>query len=335
MFERFTEKARRVIFFARYEASQFGSPYIETEQLLLGLLREDKSLANRFLHSHAVVESIRKQIEDRTVVREKTSTSVDLPLSHECKRALAYGSEESERLKHKHIDTGHLLLGLLREEKCFAAQLLREQGLTVDSVRDALRQEVPQQQNPLQRRPSASFAGLDQWLAELEARAGIWIVKQTNHFAIFEGDQPQEHEETQEMTPAEKLAQIHIRIDLIVEKLERAIGNLDFEKARLHSQEERKERENSRVLRERFNLVEPPPRVPVLCIEIIRDQRFSEVQRRCDDTMAKGVPHVWLLHPDSKRAYAVTKDEGLHEVKGGILRMASPPLEMDLSRIFD
>jgi len=58
MFERYTEKARRVIFFARYEASQFGSPYIETEHLLLGLLREDKALANRFLRSHAAVESI-------------------------------------------------------------------------------------------------------------------------------------------------------------------------------------------------------------------------------------------------------------------------------------
>ena len=61
MFERYTEKARRVIFFARYEASQFGSPYIETEHLLLGLLREDKALTNRFLRSHASVESIRRR----------------------------------------------------------------------------------------------------------------------------------------------------------------------------------------------------------------------------------------------------------------------------------
>src|SRR5260370_234880 len=53
MFERYTEKARRVIFFARYEASQFGSPYIETEHLLLGLLRETKALATRFLRSLA------------------------------------------------------------------------------------------------------------------------------------------------------------------------------------------------------------------------------------------------------------------------------------------
>ena len=58
MFERFTEKARRVIFFARYEASQFGSPYIESEHLLLGVVREDKALTNRFLRSE--VASIRK-----------------------------------------------------------------------------------------------------------------------------------------------------------------------------------------------------------------------------------------------------------------------------------
>src|ERR1700678_1852891 len=129
MFERYTETARRTIFFGRYEASQFGSRYIETEHLLLGLLREDKALANRFLHSYEAVQSIRKQIERYTVPGERVSTSVDLPLSHECKRVLAYGAEEAERLNHKHIGTEHLLLGLLREEKCFAAEILHERGL--------------------------------------------------------------------------------------------------------------------------------------------------------------------------------------------------------------
>ncbi len=138
MFERYTEKARRVIFFARYEASQFGSPYIETEHLLLGLLREDKALANRFLRSHAAIESIRKQIESHTTIREKVSTSVDLPLSHECKRVLAYGAEEAERLNHKHIGTEHLLLGLLREEKSFAAEILHERGLRLSQVREEI-----------------------------------------------------------------------------------------------------------------------------------------------------------------------------------------------------
>ncbi len=138
MFERYTEKARRVIFFARYEASQFGSPCIETEHLLLGLLREDKALANRFLRSSASVESIRKQVEAHTTLREKVSTSVDLPLSHECKRVLAYGAEEAERLNHKHIGTEHLLLGLLREEKCFAADILHERGLRLSQVREEI-----------------------------------------------------------------------------------------------------------------------------------------------------------------------------------------------------
>src|SRR6516225_1345450 len=138
MFERYTEKARRVIFFARYEASQFGSPYIETEHLLLGLLREDKALTNRFLRSHASIESIRKQIEGRTTIREKVSTSVDLPLSQECKRVLAYAAEEAEHLSHKHIGTEHLLLGLLREEKSFAAEILHERGLRLSAIREEL-----------------------------------------------------------------------------------------------------------------------------------------------------------------------------------------------------
>jgi uncharacterized damage-inducible protein DinB len=138
MFERYTEKARRVIFFARYEASQFGSPYIETEHLLLGLLREDKALTSRFLRSGAPLDSILKQIQDQTPVREKTSTSVDLPLSPESTRVLAYAAEEAELLAHKHIGTEHLLLGLLREEKCFAAAMLHERGLQLPAIREEL-----------------------------------------------------------------------------------------------------------------------------------------------------------------------------------------------------
>jgi len=138
MFERYTEKARRVIFFARYEASQFGSPYIESEHLLLGLLREDKTLTHRFLASYSSVELIRKKIESHTIIREKTATSVDLALSNECKRILAYAGEEAERLSHKHIGTEHLLLGLLREENCFAAQLLRERGIEIEDARNQI-----------------------------------------------------------------------------------------------------------------------------------------------------------------------------------------------------
>ena len=138
MFERYTEKARRVIFFARYEASQLGQPYIETEHILLGLLREDKALTNRFLRAHGAVESIRKQIEKNVTIGERISTSVDLPLSNESKRVLAYAAEEAERLGHKHIGTEHLLLGLLREEDCFAGQILNERGIELEKLREEL-----------------------------------------------------------------------------------------------------------------------------------------------------------------------------------------------------
>jgi ATP-dependent Clp protease ATP-binding subunit ClpC len=138
LFERYTEKARRVIFFARYEASQYGSPYIETEHLLLGLLREDKALANRFLRTHGSIESIRKEIESRITVRERISTSVEVPLSQECKRILNYAAEEAERLGHKHVGTEHLLLGVLREEKSFGAEILLERGLRLSTVREEM-----------------------------------------------------------------------------------------------------------------------------------------------------------------------------------------------------
>src|SRR5258708_32703904 len=144
MFERYTEKARRAVFFARYEASQFGSPYIETEHLLLGILREDKTLTNTFLHSLASVESIRKQIEKRTLVREKVSTSVDLPLSNECKRILVYAAEEAEHLSHKFIGTRHLFLAVLREADCFAAQSLNARGISLDTAREQVGSKAPE-----------------------------------------------------------------------------------------------------------------------------------------------------------------------------------------------
>ncbi len=138
MFERYTEKARRVIFFARYEATQYGSPYIETEHLLLGLLREDKALANRFLRAHGSIESIRKEIEQRITIRERISTSVEVPLSQECHRILKYAAEEADRLNHKHVGTEHLLLGILREEKCFGSELLQERGLRLSTLREEM-----------------------------------------------------------------------------------------------------------------------------------------------------------------------------------------------------
>src|SRR5438045_1917416 len=135
MFERYTERARRVLFFARYEASQLGSISIETEHLLLGLIREGKGLTSRiFARSHLSLESIRKEIEGRTVFREKVSTSVEIPFSAETKRVLQFAAEEADRLLHNYIGTEHLLLGILREERSVAATILMEQGVRLNTV---------------------------------------------------------------------------------------------------------------------------------------------------------------------------------------------------------
>jgi ATP-dependent Clp protease ATP-binding subunit ClpC len=137
MFERYTERARRVLFFARYEASQLGSVSIETEHLLLGLIREGKGLTSRiFSRSHLSLESIRKEIEGRTVFREKVSTSVEIPFSSETKRVLQYAAEEADRLLHNYIGTEHLLLGILREERSVAASILIEKGMRLNTVRE-------------------------------------------------------------------------------------------------------------------------------------------------------------------------------------------------------
>jgi ATP-dependent Clp protease ATP-binding subunit ClpA len=135
MFERYNEKARRTIFFARYEASQFGTPEIETEHLLLGLLREGRSALNSILGLQNRENEIRAAIVESSKPQGTKTTSVDLPLTNECKRILAYGAEEAERMRQKHIGIEHLMLGILREEKCLAARILHEQGLQLKSAR--------------------------------------------------------------------------------------------------------------------------------------------------------------------------------------------------------
>lgn len=133
MFERYTEKARRVIFFARYEASQLGSPVIDTEHLLLGILRETAHVTK--LLPPDASQTLRAQIEARTPDRPKLSPSVDIPISNAVKRMLAYGAEEAERFNHRHIGPEHLFLGLLREKGGFAAELLEPLGIKLEQVR--------------------------------------------------------------------------------------------------------------------------------------------------------------------------------------------------------
>lgn len=135
MLERYSEKARRVIFFARYFAARSGSPEIESELLLMGLLREDKDIGNRFLGSPWVAEEVWRKIQQRRPAREKLSASVEIPLSSTSKRALILAAEEADFLSSKIIRTEHILLGLLREEKCLATEILHDYGVYSADVR--------------------------------------------------------------------------------------------------------------------------------------------------------------------------------------------------------
>ncbi len=138
MFERYTEKARRVLFFARYEATRYASPVIETEHLLLGLLRETKALFEYFLTANATEDSFRKQIGGDLDAGKRTVADMNPPLSDECKRVLAYAESEADRMEHKLVAPEHLFLGLLCEESCVAARMLKTRGADIERIREEM-----------------------------------------------------------------------------------------------------------------------------------------------------------------------------------------------------
>lgn len=145
MFERYTEKARRVIFFARYEASEDGAQKIEVEHLLAGVLRDNLALLDSFL-SREQREGLKAALEESRAERRlpKTSTSVDMPLSDGAKRVLDYAAEEAEKLDEKYVGPEHLLIALLREESS-APGLLSRYGLQVEVVRKGFRKLPPRE----------------------------------------------------------------------------------------------------------------------------------------------------------------------------------------------
>jgi enamine deaminase RidA (YjgF/YER057c/UK114 family) len=136
MFERYTEPARRVLFFSRYEATQFGSRSIDAEHLLLGLLRETAIGRLVAAQTGVPLEVLRTAIGDRITFREKIPTSVEIPFSAETKRILQHAAEEADRLQHRHIGSPHLLLGILLEERSVAASVLTSHGMRIDSLRE-------------------------------------------------------------------------------------------------------------------------------------------------------------------------------------------------------
>jgi ketosteroid isomerase-like protein len=177
MFQRFTEKARRVIFYARYEAGQYGSSRIESEHLLLGLLREDKALLWHFMDKDGSAIDIRTEIEKRITRRECCSTTVEVPLAIDCQKILTLAVDESDRLGHPHVGTEHVLLGMLLVESSLASQILTKTGIKLQSLREQLAKASLGDAVRLRPRPSTiGVQVLETFLAGLQVASAAELV---------------------------------------------------------------------------------------------------------------------------------------------------------------
>jgi ATP-dependent Clp protease ATP-binding subunit ClpC len=137
MFERFTEVARRALFHARWYASECGSMSIESDHLLLGLIREAQGPVTAILaHFQVMPLILHREIEARSTLKEKVPLSVEMPFSREVKQVFIGAQEEADRLRHTHIGPEHLFLGLLREDQSVAASVLNQHGITLEAARD-------------------------------------------------------------------------------------------------------------------------------------------------------------------------------------------------------
>ena len=181
MFERYTERARRVIFWSKFIASQLGSSEIGVEHLLLGLLREDTSLADRFFGSPWAVESVWRRVDHSKSVPEKPPEPGDLPLSSVGKRALAFAVEEANQLSHQRIGTEHLLLGLLREQSCIAAEILDDRGVSLEGTREQLAR-LPHDDS-IRKEFARETGSLPEEIVELQARIRLIASQRNNAIA--------------------------------------------------------------------------------------------------------------------------------------------------------
>lgn len=137
----FSSQIRKVLAAAREEAVRFGHPYVGTEHLLLGLIREREGGSATVLRDLDIApEKIRRKLEETLVPGPDMRTGADLPYTSRAKKVLELGMEEAERSRAVVVDTEHLLVGLCVEGKGIAAQTLAWAGLTTDAARAAVAQ---------------------------------------------------------------------------------------------------------------------------------------------------------------------------------------------------
>jgi len=164
MFNRFTQRALQVLFYARSEVSQLGSGAIAPEHILLGLLDEGEGLGSRILARTGVaLDDLRSDIVSRLSGGEKVPDSEEIPFGAACERVLQYAAHEADQLLHKGIGTEHLLLGLLREERSVAAEVLAARGLRIEAVREAIVELLSSGEQPEPPGPPPTPANTYRW----------------------------------------------------------------------------------------------------------------------------------------------------------------------------
>ena len=139
MFNRFTERARKVILLAKEEAKRFNHDYIGTEHILLGLVREGEGVAAVVLQKMGLsLQQIRLEVEKIVKAGPVTVISGDIPFTPKAKKAIELSGEEARALSHNYIGTEHILLGLIREAEGVASQVLLNLGLNLDKIRQEI-----------------------------------------------------------------------------------------------------------------------------------------------------------------------------------------------------
>src|SRR6267154_2850008 len=137
MFERITDRARKVMQLANQEAQRFNHEYIGTEHVLLGLIKEGSGVAANVLKNLDVdLRKIRLEVEKLVQSGPDMVTMGKLPQTPRAKKVIEYSMEEARNLNHNYVGTEHILLGLLREQEGVAAQVLMNLGLKLEEVRE-------------------------------------------------------------------------------------------------------------------------------------------------------------------------------------------------------
>ena len=174
MLENLTERARRTLFFARYEGARAGAQVIESGHLLLGLLREGDELVEQLLGRFQVeVPQLRAGLASAESGAAETGPPGELPLSDECRRILMLGAHEAEVQGQMAVGNEHLLLGMLRLESCTAARLLASHGVSLVAAREELAELQRERETRRTKRELASLAEFTRDLTEAAAAGGF------------------------------------------------------------------------------------------------------------------------------------------------------------------